>query len=283
MVNVLAIPVLVGRKTAKERFPGAINTMTCEAMMGDGKALQMGTSHELGQNFARVFDIEVPRRGQAPAALLDHVVGCLDAHGRRADHGPRRRQRPARAAALAPIQVVVLLVKDEGAGSGGGGVWPTSCVPPACARASTTAPTCRSGGAPPTGSSRACRCASRSAPAISPRATSRSCRDTGAKDPAPIGDAVLAHRGPRRRIRPRCSPPRSRGARTHGRSARRRSTHAEAAQTGFARVPWSVVGTDGEAKLAESAVTFGACSGLDGSLPASEDEPDLVAFVARSY
>src|SRR5690606_37468171 len=57
MVNVLAIPVLVGRKTASERFAGAINTMTLEAMMRDGKALQMGTSHELGQNFSRAFDI----------------------------------------------------------------------------------------------------------------------------------------------------------------------------------------------------------------------------------
>ena len=57
MVDVLAMPVLVGRKTAGERFAGAINTMTCEAMMRDGKALQMGTSHELGQNFAKVFDI----------------------------------------------------------------------------------------------------------------------------------------------------------------------------------------------------------------------------------
>src|SRR5687768_1538003 len=43
MVEVLALPVHVGRKTAGERFPGATNTLTCEAMMGDGKALQMGT------------------------------------------------------------------------------------------------------------------------------------------------------------------------------------------------------------------------------------------------
>jgi prolyl-tRNA synthetase len=55
--NVLAIPVLVGVKSPRERFAGAINTMTCEAMMGDGKALQMATSHELGQNFAKAFDI----------------------------------------------------------------------------------------------------------------------------------------------------------------------------------------------------------------------------------
>src|SRR6266550_5229936 len=58
MVDVLAMPVVVGRKTARERFAGAINTLTCEGMMGDGKALQVGTSHELGQNFARAFGIE---------------------------------------------------------------------------------------------------------------------------------------------------------------------------------------------------------------------------------
>ena len=49
--------VIVGRKTAKERFAGAVNTMTCEAIMRDGKALQMGTSHELGQRFSRAFNI----------------------------------------------------------------------------------------------------------------------------------------------------------------------------------------------------------------------------------
>src|SRR4051795_13390568 len=58
MKEMLAMPVLIGRKTASERFAGAINTLTCEAMMGDGKALQMGTSHELGQNFAKAFDIQ---------------------------------------------------------------------------------------------------------------------------------------------------------------------------------------------------------------------------------
>src|SRR5207249_9050178 len=58
MVDVLAMPVVVGLKTVKERFAGAENSLACEAMMGDGKALQMGTSHELGQNFARAFAIE---------------------------------------------------------------------------------------------------------------------------------------------------------------------------------------------------------------------------------
>jgi prolyl-tRNA synthetase len=58
MENYLAIPVLVGVKTEKEKFAGALYTTTLEAMMPDGKALQMGTSHNLGQNFAQVFDIK---------------------------------------------------------------------------------------------------------------------------------------------------------------------------------------------------------------------------------
>ena len=57
-IEVLGLPVIVGRKTERERFAGADTTYTIEAMMGDGKALQMGTSHELGQNFARAFGIE---------------------------------------------------------------------------------------------------------------------------------------------------------------------------------------------------------------------------------
>ncbi len=54
----LAIPVLAGRKTEAEKFPGAIRTYSVEAMMQDRKALQAGTSHNLGQNFARAFDIQ---------------------------------------------------------------------------------------------------------------------------------------------------------------------------------------------------------------------------------
>ena len=65
MVDVLSIPVLTGHKTARERFAGANRTWTCEGMMGDGKALQMGTSHELGQNFSRVFDITFSNAGEA--------------------------------------------------------------------------------------------------------------------------------------------------------------------------------------------------------------------------
>ncbi len=55
--NCLAIPVMTGRKTEKEKFAGAVATYTMEAMMRDGKSLQAGTSHYLGQNFATAFDI----------------------------------------------------------------------------------------------------------------------------------------------------------------------------------------------------------------------------------
>ena len=55
--NVLAIPVITGEKSEKEKFAGAVATYTMEAMMQDGKALQMGTSHYLGDNFAKAYDI----------------------------------------------------------------------------------------------------------------------------------------------------------------------------------------------------------------------------------
>jgi prolyl-tRNA synthetase len=54
----LAIPVIVGRKTEKEKFAGALYTYTLEALMSDGKMLQAGTSHNLGQNFAKAFNIK---------------------------------------------------------------------------------------------------------------------------------------------------------------------------------------------------------------------------------
>lgn len=54
-----AIPVIVGRKSRVETFAGASMTYTIEAMMGDRKALQAGTSHNLGQNFSRAFETQV--------------------------------------------------------------------------------------------------------------------------------------------------------------------------------------------------------------------------------
>ena len=113
MVNVLALPVVVGCKTPAERFAGATNTMTCEAMMGDGKALQMGTSHELGQNFAKAFDITyLDDTGTLQMAWTTSwgvstrmVGGLIMGHGD--DAGLRLPPR------LAPVQVVVMAVRDD--------------------------------------------------------------------------------------------------------------------------------------------------------------------------
>ena len=117
MVNVLAIPVVVGRKTDQERFAGATTTWSTEAMMRDGKALQMGTSHELGQGFAQAFGIsfldEAGQKAfvwQTSWGASTRLMGALImAHGD--DAGLRLPPR------LAPVQVVVLAVRTEdGAG-----------------------------------------------------------------------------------------------------------------------------------------------------------------------
>jgi prolyl-tRNA synthetase len=65
----MAMPVLTGRKTDSERFAGALRTYSCEALMQDNKALQAGTTHNLGQNFARAFEVTF----QTAAGELDHV------------------------------------------------------------------------------------------------------------------------------------------------------------------------------------------------------------------
>ncbi|NBA86211.1 proline--tRNA ligase [Emticicia sp. CRIBPO] len=67
----MALPVIKGAKTANERFAGAEETLCIEAMMQDGKALQAGTSHFLGQNFAKAFDVKF----QDKAGNLEHVWG----------------------------------------------------------------------------------------------------------------------------------------------------------------------------------------------------------------
>lgn len=69
--NVLAVPVTKGVKTANERFAGAEETYCIEAMMQDGKALQAGTSHFLGQNFAKAFDVKYAKKEGG----LEHVWG----------------------------------------------------------------------------------------------------------------------------------------------------------------------------------------------------------------
>ncbi len=69
--NFMALPVIKGVKSPGERFPGAVDTYCIEAMMQDGKALQAGTSHFLGQNFARAFQVQFANR----EGKLDYVWG----------------------------------------------------------------------------------------------------------------------------------------------------------------------------------------------------------------
>src|SRR6195256_271795 len=67
----LAMPVVTGRKSESEKFAGALHTYSIEALMGDGRALQAGTSHNLGQNFAKAFDITFQARDKS----VQHVWG----------------------------------------------------------------------------------------------------------------------------------------------------------------------------------------------------------------
>jgi prolyl-tRNA synthetase len=67
----MAVPVVEGRKSESEKFAGALRTYSIEALMGDGRALQAGTSHNLGQNFAKAFDITFQARDKS----VQHVWG----------------------------------------------------------------------------------------------------------------------------------------------------------------------------------------------------------------
>ena len=104
----LGIPVITGYKTESEKFAGAIDTMTIEAMMQDGKALQAGTSHFLGQNFAKAFDVQFTNRDgkldyvwATSWGMTTRMIGALVmAHSD--DHGLVLPPR------VAPIQVVIV-------------------------------------------------------------------------------------------------------------------------------------------------------------------------------
>ncbi len=108
MENWMAMPVVTGQKTESEKFAGALRTYSCEAMMQDNKALQAGTSHNLGQNFAKAFELKF----QAESGEIEHawntswgvstrmVGGLIMTHGD--DNGLVTPPR------LAPIEVVIV-------------------------------------------------------------------------------------------------------------------------------------------------------------------------------
>ena len=111
--NVAAIPVIPGRKTEREKFAGAVNSYTIEAMMANGWALQSGTSHYLGTNFARVFETmyldsnnEQQFVHQTSWGVSTRLVGgVIMVHGD--EHGLRLPPR------LAPVQVVIVPIARE--------------------------------------------------------------------------------------------------------------------------------------------------------------------------
>jgi len=284
MTDVLAMPVIIGRKTASERFAGAINTLTCEAMMGDGKALQMGTSHELGQNFAKAFDIQyLDSAGAQQHAWTTSwgvstrmVGGLIMAHGD--DRGLRVPPR------LAPIQAVVMAVRDDAEVL-------TRCRALTDELAAAGIRVQLDDKVEVSAGRRATDWELKGVPVrleLGPRDLAEGVvtlvdRIVGSKDPAPlagIGAVVSAALDA--------------GQQTLFDQAATRLADAtvdvatleearEASQTGFARLPWSLVGPEGEAQLATSAVTVRGLVRPDGGLPLSDDEPDLIAVTARSY
>jgi prolyl-tRNA synthetase len=283
MIDVLAIPVVVGRKTRRERFAGAVNTMTLEAMTGDGKALQMGTAHELGQNFARAFDIGyLSRDGQRELAWTTSwgsttrmVGGLIMVHGDSAG----LRIPPA----VAPDQVVVLAVKEE-----------------AVAAARRIADELRSAGVRVTVDDRTDQPFGRRAVnwelkgvpiriELGPRdlagdsATVVRRLRASAKTAVSLADltstVVAALEDGQAHLLSEAS----------ARQAARITAVAtvdeavEAAAAGWASLPYDAVGEAGEDRLAEAGMTVRCLQRRDGSLPIGDNERDLTAYVARSY
>ena len=112
--NYLAVPVMTGFKTESEKFPGAEKTMTFEAFMPDGKALQMGTSHLLSQSFAHAFDMKFQDRQETESypyltswgTTTRLIGGLVMTHG-----DSKGLVLPPR---IAPIQVVIVPIFKSG-------------------------------------------------------------------------------------------------------------------------------------------------------------------------
>jgi prolyl-tRNA synthetase len=284
LVNVLGLPVVVGRKTVRERFAGATSTYTLEAMMGDGKALQMGTSHELGQNFARAFGIGyLAASGQRELAWTTSwgittrlIGGLVMAHGD--DLGLRVPPR------LAPVQAAVLVVKE------GDGVTGVAHELTAALREAGVRVWLDDRVAMPFGR-RAIDAELKGYPVrieVGPRdvAEGRAVlvrRVTGERTAVPVdrvvslvtaaleADQVTLYEEALARQRERTTDVTS------------VPEAIEAAGAGWARLPWAAVGSGGEAELNAQGITVRCLVRADGGVPGAEDEPDLVAVVGRAY
>jgi prolyl-tRNA synthetase len=284
MVDVLAVPVLTGHKTARERFAGAIRTWTLEAMMGDGKALQMGTSHELGQNFAKAFAIQFSSETgsqeyvwQTSWGASTRLVGALImAHGD--DAGLRLPP------ALAPVQVVVVLVRDEG----GAREAATALVDDLRRAGHRVRLDDRVG---TSFGRRSVEWELKGVPArvdVGPRDLASGQvtlvrRDVQSKRSVAVGGVVaevaLDLAAAQQALYAEAT------ARQAERTQRVKNLDevAEVAALGFAVVPWDAVGTAGEAELANGGFSVRCLQAADGSLAGADDEPGLLAVVAKAY
>jgi prolyl-tRNA synthetase len=284
MVNVVALPVVPGRKTVGERFAGATNTMTLEAMMGDGKALQMGTSHELGQNFAKAFDITY----SSSAGSVEHawttswgsttrmIGGLIMVHGD--DRGLRIPPR------LAPIQAQVMVVKA------GEGVVEAAAKLRDDLKAAGVRVALDERADIPFGR-RAVDAELKGIPVrieVGPRDLAAgnavvARRIDSSKSPVALGevvnDVVAALKADQQIMYDDALT--FREDRTV--DVKTFDEALEATQNGWARVPWSAVGLEGEAKANAQAVTVRCLTRPDGGVPDSDDEPNLIAILARAY
>ncbi len=284
MVNVLALPVLIGRKTRQERFAGATNTLACEAMMGDGKALQMGTSHELGQNFAKAFDItyQDAEGTQQTAWTTSWGVSTRMMGGLIMGHGDDAGLRiPPK---VASVQVVVLAIRDDPA------------VLAAVARISEALEdrgvrvkvddrTDTSFGR------RSTDWELKGVPVrveVGPRDLENGevtlvRRDTAEKQQARVVDLPVAVPSLLDLVQGSLLAEATRRRDERTVDVTTVDEAREAAQTGFARIPWATLGEAGEAELANHAVTVRCLQTPAGEVPATEDQPDVMAVVARAY
>ena len=285
MVDVLSMPVLTGHKTARERFAGATRTWTTEGMMGDGKALQMGTSHELGQNFARPFDITFANDSgtleyvwQTSWGVSTRLVGAL-VMGHGDDFGLRLPP------ALAPSQVVVLVVKDSPEVGAAAEALVTE-LSAAGHRVRLDARTDTSFGR------RSVAWELKGVPVrieVGPLDLTEGnvtvvTRHRREKQNVALGavagtvSAILQAVGPDLLAEATAA----RDARTVDAASLEEAT--EAGSVGFARVRLGALGPDGEDRLAQKALSIRCLQRPDGSLAQPGDpEDDLVAVVARSY
>jgi prolyl-tRNA synthetase len=285
MRSVLAMPVIVGRKTAKERFAGAENTMTCEGVMRDGKALQMATSHELGQRFSRAFNISYSSAEGATelcwttswGASTRMLGGLIMCHGD--DFGL------VLPPALAPVQVVVVVVKDIDGAVGRAAATLVEELKARGVRVMLDDNVAQAFGW------RATDWDLQGVPIrveLGPRDLGENAallyrRDTRAKDKVVLDDVV----DEAQRLIGRIQTDMYEAAR-----ARRDATVSDCAtidqardvaQTGVARIPCELVGTAGEQDLATSGLTVRCLQLSDGSLPETDDDAGALAYVARAY